>query len=790
MDQPAAFVPQEPVLTEPENVQTVQDAETPLNVNGAANGNGHYQQQEVETPPYTEPQSPQGRRVYHVPPQQQPAQRDATLTIKVPQARVAQMMNSQGATTQVNPEILSRSSRYSTGRPNNDSAYLDQMISDPESLGWELSVNRFLPIALGGRNFPAHDIMRIPIMPLNELRQQIIKAWGGGDYRVAIMYTGSENVVTNKRTVTISINQSQFPPRFEMDDSGGDTLTGTATESVAEPESQQALETRRRIKSAELEIEEQLAIERQETGLLRARKAKLNRLREEQQVIKMEKELNGNDEQKNAQVEMLKVQLAAIERQSAEAIKQAEDRRKDDEKRRDDLRIIEEKRRDDQRAADKAQIEATNQMFMKGLETLAASIKAIAVPPAPTPDRMPEMIVALATALKPAALPPPPPPAEDKGMVLAIELMKNNTAQVTAAAANEKQLMYKMMDIASKPPPQSTTVADAMMLMERGEKNVQKTIELVQNSLAGNEDEAQSSGGAGWQDVLKQIALEAAKTPAVAALLTKLIGTANPSDQQIAQTAAMWERQGAPPQAYAGMGMPPPVQQLPGIQQGPPSLDNARPVYAQQPPQQRQMQQMQGAGQPPPVRQQPMSPQQQAAYQNHVRAQQAAVANQAQAQAAQGQPVQVQIAPNQESELRLREAVTESMMICCEAFEDRTKASKWVEHADENWHEGFKRVMLLAPSHDARTNMISRLCDPQVITRIAGLMTSDTTGATQARFYQEMDQFLKLQEHLRNPGPPAMQTPIQVTQSQGPVINTQPPLVHVDPAMADVAAQV
>ena len=181
-------------------------------------------------------------------------------------------------------------------------------------------------------------------------------------------------------------------------------------------------------------------------------------------------------------------------------------------------------------------------------------------------------------------------------------------------------------------------------------------------------------------------------------------------------------------------GQPQQVRPVYAVPQAPKPTGPVRPVYA--PPQQMA-----------PVQQlQPVAPIQQPA----------------QAAAMQGEP------DMSDPTVRLVVAVSDSIELCADSIEDRTKGTLWVDDADNHWPENFKAAIFMAANNDARAQLISRYCKPESLQRLLGLLQRDHAnpdpnmrGQDLVRFYRELEQFVARQEHLRPRPAQPVQTPMQ-----------------------------
>ncbi len=416
--------------------------------------------------------------------------------------------------------------------------FLDALMSKPESMDYKIAIHRYLPShTRKGAEVPRGKIHDCDVMPLDALRDEIMRAWGGGEYR-AYVCEANGSPVDGMGAITLGIPVSTCEAKTKK-------FEGLSEEpaSVMMPEED---DLERKIKDAERQTKLDLIEERRRTAEIRKTQAEIEAKVRIAQLRKLEQEaLSSNDgggaSALQAQVsamqqqfqEQLKADREAQEARRRETEKQMHDERLAAERRREELerimreeRVAAERRREDERAAADKRREDNERLLREERERAdtrareeRAHIEAQMKADREAADRRFEaLMIKMAT--------PPPKDDSTKEMMLA---MNQNTSQIFTAlipAITQKPTdegSKQMMEIVRMNNESNRGIVEVAMKRDNKENSIQQ--QLVGTLL---------------QSVLNPQRADNQMTPE---MILKLIGEGRDQARMIYESAA--ERQAA-----------------------------------------------------------------------------------------------------------------------------------------------------------------------------------------------------------------------------------------------------
>ncbi len=666
-----------------------------------------------------------------------------------------------------------------------DQDFLEKMNLKAEADDYQLQITRNLPSCnADGDQVPcgAYSKHLVPVMTYESLKQEITDAWGGGKYRVTFVDQGGRRAADVDRCINIEIPTTQYPPKREKFEKI-EPVRATKTVTVNTPDDPSTEEAKRRKREYDEQLEESRRQDRLDDMEQKKAEREFKKLKREKEIEAMRRVLlePPKDDSKSIELQMLEKRLDEEKRAREEAARKAEEERKErDRKYEDDKKEAQRRAEDDRR------------VFMEGLTRVTEKLTEVANRPSPPKDNTMEVVLAAMAPVLAAMVNKPPAPLPDPTPMLLemnkmqVESQKSNMQLMTTIMAkppddgsakmidNWMRLSSKdsskiegMMDklfaaLLSKDKGQVLTPETMLALQDKMEQRFERIMNLGQpNVNQGGED-----GEGGYDPALgflgntgkalfgslKALMDSAATNPALLDLVSKVIGSRNPTDQQLMYTAQQWDQNGIPPALMQ-------PQQRPQLQYQP--IPAAIPFNPQQQPQMTQSQpQQQVRPMPPPM--QPANPA------PAVNAQQQAVASELEGGAtgipSNGDPEPQRVmTPEEEAEENLREAVTTTVGIMIGEITGKPPKRAWPEDATDHWNAAFTQQVVSQFDGNARMQLIATKCDPEKMQQLVALLKHDPYE--QDILWAELRRFV------------AMNTKQPVAQVQ-PVPPIAPPVVN------------
>ncbi len=304
-----------------------------------------------------------------------------------------------------------------------------------------------------------------------------------------------------------------------------------------------------------------------------------------------------------------------------------------------------------------------------------------------------------------------------------------------------------------------------LKFIEKGESNATRMLEFSHgiNQHGGEEgsdyDPALGflgNAGKALFGSLKALIDSAANNPAMLDIVKALVGTKNPTNDQLAQAAYRLEQQGMNPQQIA-------FQQPPQL---PPVYTPTDAPYAPYPPRPNPAQPQQRSG-PPRVAPPPQPVPAQSAVTNELEG------------AASGLPSngdpeqQLPLTPEELAEENLRDAVTRTVELMIGEAKGKPQKRAWPEDATANWNADFIKAICDTTYDQMRLRLLDSKCERSVASQLNDIWLADVSE--QRIFWDELHRFVDLNMKRFQPQPPVV-TPVQpvvpptVTQPQNPVV--------------------
>lgn len=495
-----------------------------------------------------------------------------------------------------------------------DREFLDDLIRQPESAEYIIKIYRNLPSRWENRDVPRGAIHDCAIMEYDALYEEIIQAWGGGNYR-CIIRDRDGNTPSGTRAMTIDIPTTITPPKFvkytDPSAVSANEAAALAQQDKDEDESETVKELKRQLKE---QTELDLLRERQGAAEQRRLEAELKSQLKRREIQRLQKEADNGTEG-GAKIEQILMQINAQreqdrrdmearferdrkEREEREERAKVEAERKADEQRRETREMFQQLSNNITKVAEMA-VAASNKPVDSGMkemvalfagqqqnaqqqttQLLASLVPAITQKPADTGFK--DVLVAMSAQQQQqaqqttqflTALATKP----DTGNQQLIEVMKHNADMIVRSTNKEntqqQQMINGLMQAVIQAKQGHEMTPDLMLrIMDLGEKRFERVLNLTQNMSgpAGGEEE----GGGGEEEGggydpklgflgnagkalfygLKKLPELAVQYPQLGQVLVNLVGTRAPSDAQLAQTAHRLEAGG-----MNSMQLPPPV---------------------------------------------------------------------------------------------------------------------------------------------------------------------------------------------------------------------------------------
>lgn len=658
---------------------------------------------------------------------------------------------------QINQDFMMRTvnqrpAGQDTAKIKGDREFLDALMVKPEAANFKVAIHRILPTQIDGDELPKGKLSDdTPLCFYDDLRNEIIEAWGGGKYRCVVVDEQGRCVPGIAQSVLVEISTIQYKPKFVKYEQVEMLRSGKGANSVINLEDEDIVRERAEEKKAK--ERERMENERYAREM-REKTQSIQRLMKEKELARLMREASGSEEQakNDPRVDIMMAKIEEDRRRYEDEKKRQEEerRRLDDErkeeKRRHEEELKEERRRNEdalkeaarQREEDRRRFEETQ---AKLFEKLADKPKDDGIMPVllaminrqPPPDKAPELFMEMnrqTTAVLQSAL--APKPVDNSQMDKIFQLMLKDDPEKTAMMNSLMQAAFHKKE--------DLTLDKMMQLLKMGKDEAKEYFQLAQGMSVGKdgeptEDDYDPALGVmgnvtkGIFSGLKTLAGMAMQSPELQQVLLALVGKKNPDDAALANAARMMESQGYTPQQMF-MG-PQATQQLPFQPQQQPY--NAHTMY---PPVQQQLQPnafppMPGRNPPqqrPAVQQQQSAQQQQPVNQT---AQQQQVVSEIEG-ASSGLPsndgpveeAPSELTPEQMAEIAMREEVTETVRIMISEGVTKPNVRSWVEYAYDKWPKHLLIKLGMMTSERERWPLISSLCAREVWVQFGTLLNS------------------------------------------------------------------
>lgn len=673
-------------------------------------------------------------------------------------------------------------------RNKSDRAFLDDLIIKPECVDYILVPHRVLPmfredgtpVKTGKLTHKNGEMFSIEVISYDELQAEILKAWGGGQYRINIYSRNDGKIVQSiQRCILISIPTNTYPPKAEE----YEDLTPQVLSKGAASDSEESEDLRRERKELKDAQERERIAEAKRRLEEAQRKAEIRSLLSKKEIKELENELkNGKkDDDMNPQLEALKTQIADDRRRQEERDRIAVEERKEEKRRYDDEIKEERRRREDeaketvrQRESDRQRHESEMRLLLekmnqpkddKGHETLMALIAATLGKPQP-PDNSKDVMIELSKAhqaanaqIMSAVL-----TKKDDGSPMLDNMMKIFNRENSTAAAMTNNLITALITRSKEKEPSLQTAMELIKFMNDQTGGMTAgAAELAGPEMDGYDPKIGFLGNAGRAlfDILKQMATR----PELMDMVANIVGRNKPTNDDIAMAARRIEQNGFPvQQALPSLGNRD-YQGMPSaIPAGPP------PLPQRQIPQPQPMSQQQRIA-PQQVQQQPVQQRTNPAQQPVANAQ-ADVASELEGTASglptNGDPtmtpIEEELTPEQLAAQNLIANISDTLATCINEIKTAKPQNerRWPEHATETWNRTFIQKLVNEPSEAMRFNAIRANCEPDIWNELLSVLNGNP--AEYQLFNYHFRRFMDM-----NVAPPV------VPQQSEPIVQQQPP---------------
>lgn len=197
--------------------------------------------------------------------------------------------------------------------------FLDELMVQPESTDWRLKISRYGPPQYDDKPVPRGICHTSEVMPFDNLREEIIATWGGGDYRVTIVDESGQHV-PGKPSLNMRIPVQIYPPKFKQYQKVGDEV-------VLEEPAFPAEKTDYQVEMRRMDEESKMAMaeERKRNAEIRRQQSQITQMIKERELSKMQRDLlRDGREDENSQVKMLEKQIDMMAKSQDDANKRFE----------------------------------------------------------------------------------------------------------------------------------------------------------------------------------------------------------------------------------------------------------------------------------------------------------------------------------------------------------------------------------------------------------------------------------------------------------------------------------
>lgn len=659
-------------------------------------------------------------------------------------------------------------------KQKDDREFMDAFNLRADAGEYQLQCTRYQPsVTADGDPIPTGVNSKhvMSVMSYDEIQQNIIDVWGGGAYRVTFLEENGSRAVDIQRCILVNVPTNLYPPKREKYEKT-EPVRSSKTAPTGAPVDDLTEDARRRKREFDAQAEEYRCQEKIDEMEARKTEREYRKVKREKELEQMRREIMTPPViEKSAELALLERRLDEEKRAREEAL------RRQDEERKEERHRYDEDRKELQRRADE-----DRRVMMESMTKLGESIRAVAERPEPAKDNtMATILTVMAPVLTALITRPVPPPPDNTTMFVEMqkasaEAQRSNMQIVTALMAkpadnsNEKILetvikltskqdsvQQSMMQgmftaLIEKDKGQVMTQEVIMDIQDRAEKRIERLMGMGRPTHGdGGEGEGEEGydpalgflGNAGKAlfGSLKALMDSAATNPQLMELAMKVIGSRNPTDQQLAMAAQQWEATGVPPAMMTHM----PQAQLPAgyAPTNQQAIPYAPPMQHQVPQQQRTM--------PPPMPGQPVQVAQQ--QQQPVAAQQQSAIDELEGGSSglpsNGDPEQVAPMTAEEmAEENLRDAVTQTIEIMIGESTGKPAKRVWPEHATEHWNKAFIQQIVTCPSDRERLRLIGTKCDQAIAVQMNTIWTTDplkeTMNGEQNIFVRELHRFVDM----------------------------------------------
>ncbi len=649
-----------------------------------------------------------------------------------------------------------------TQKTASDREWLDDLRAKPESMDWVFKPLRYQP----GRKTDgtplkstlinqSGQLCTYPMQPYDSLIEEIANAWGGGAFQIRVCSGNGAPIESIKRTFDVIIPTNTYPPKaeeYEVFEPVAGKSAAPATATTAESEELKA--ERQALK----DDEEREKLEKRRRDLeARRQKSELENMRVQAEMAKIRADLANprRDDTENIKVEQMRKELEEQRRRNEEILKQQDDARKEErlryERQMEKMEVDrkeETRRRDDELKEERRRHEE----LMREMRTAE-----------PKEDKILPLIMAMINQPKPP----------DTTLPLMLEMGKNQASIVTAALQkqpeNNSQLeMFKTLILAMQPKEKDnalvTTLLTAVVgkkneqmtaekvveLMDKGEERAQRWMQMAQQNNPQNDAEENGydpklgllgNAGKAIFNSLSSLVSMAASNPQILELVKSIVGSRNPTQDELFNASYRLEQQ---------QGIPPalPYQQNPGLPYQPPQQQFQGPPPLVQP-----------MRNPPPVQSQPMQQPEQQAVVNELEGESGAPITEPEAE----------LTAEQMAEQNIRDNVNDTVQIMIKEYGTHAVERKWMKHATDTWNRSFVTQLINLPIESQRYDLIGKKCDPESWTKLVSICTAEG-GREFARFSVDFRSFieanLKPVVVAEAPLPPVQAEPVPAAAQQ------------------------
>ncbi len=346
------------------------------------------------------------------------------------------------------------------------------------------------------------------------------------------------------------------------------------------------------------------------------------------------------------------------------------------------------------------------------------------------------------------------PPDDSSGRMIE-SWMKLNSSSSTKFDGMVEKLMNVLL---SKDKQQVLTPEVIFALQDKMEARIERMMNMGQTVTANNEEGGEDydpalgflgNAGKALFGSLKALMDSAATNPKLLELAATLIGSRNPTNQDLARVAYQMEQ--------AGTGLPPALMQhqqhaLPQF-----APTNQQTIPYPQPPMQPQR------SMPPSIAPAQPAPQVQQSVANELEGSASGLPGN-------GDPEQQRPMTAEElAEENLVDAVTRTLEIMIGESVGKPMQRTWPEDARDHWNKDFIAKLVECTDNRTRLNMIGQKCDPQVAGKLNAIWQQ--FPEEQNVFWRE---FMRLMEMVK-PQPQQVAPPVVVVTPPAPPV-IQPPV--------------